>query len=328
MKKNNLILILIFAVLGGAAYYFLKNKNNKTSIVAADQDFAVPREKVGKIFIADRKNHQITVSLVNDEWLVQGQHKVKKDVINNCLEAISSIKVKYIPAETTHKTVISEIASHGIKVEVYGKNNDKLKTFYIGSNDNEGSGTYCILENATKPYVMHIPFTYAELQPRFPLLLDDWRDRTIFATRVEDIVSASVEYPEQKSLSFKIDAVNNFALTPFYAGVPPLPTAPQKGKVQQYLLGFEKAVAEAIENGNPVRDSIIQLQPFSIVTMKNKKGEEMALRIYPKISKEKADPDLRTKTPDRYYAFSNKGDFYLIQDGVFRKFFWEYKAFF
>ncbi len=329
MKKNTLILIALFAVLGAAAFYLLKNKNTKSTLqVAADQDFAVPAKDVYKVFLADKRNRKVTVERQGDKWIVNGKYNAKKDVIGNCLQAIEGVKLKYITATSTHKAAIEDLAAHGIKVEVYGKNDVKLKTYYVGNNDNEGSGTFYIMENAETPHVMNIPFFYGELQPRFPLAEDDWRDRTIFEAEIEDIQSASVEYPSQKTASFKIENDGGtMRVLPFYTGVPQKQNQ-RKGKAENFLYGFKSIVAEAIENNNRQRDSFIRLEPFTVISLKTKKGEEMAIRLYPLYGKDADGNTVRGVKAERYFAYSNKGDFYLVQDGVFRTLFWDYKTFF
>jgi hypothetical protein len=329
MKKNSLILIALFAILGGASYYFIKKGDGKTTLVAPDQDFAVPADQVGKIFLADKQNHQVTLTLQGKQWMVDGKYKVKHDVIENCLKVISEVKVKYVPSAAAAKNAITEFATFGIKVEVYGKSDNRLKTYYIGGTDNEGSGSYYIMENQEKPYVAHVPFFYGELQPNFPLKLEDWRDRTIFAEEIEDIQSASVEYPAQKSSSFKIENQgNSLDVMPFYAGVPRNTGNQKKGVAENFLFGFKSIVAEAFENTNAARDSIIRQEPFSVISLKSKKGEENALRIYPIYKRDASGTLLREAQVDRYYGYSSKGDFYLIQDVVFRKLFWDYNSFF
>ncbi len=328
MKKNNIILFVLFATLVAATVYFIKNKNGKNTFIAPDQDFAVPADQVGKIFIADRQKNQVTITLKGKQWFVNDKYRAKKDVIENCLQGISGVKVKYIPTQGAAQNAIKDLATKGIKVEVYSKSNQKLKTFYIGSTDTDGSGTYYIMEGAEKPYVMQIPFFYGEIQPRFPISIDDWRDRTIFEAEIDNIETASVEYPDQKSASFKVENNNGvFEIKPFYTGVPQK-TGQKKGIAENFLFGFKSIVAEAIENKSSLRDSLIATQPFSVISLKNKNEEVNAVRIYPIYSKDETGKPLIGIKPDRYYAYSNKGDFYLIQDVVFRKLFWNYQAFF
>ena len=53
-------MLIAVAVLGGGAY-FLTNQQQEgpvTSVVGADRDFAVDRELVHKIFIADRRQNR------------------------------------------------------------------------------------------------------------------------------------------------------------------------------------------------------------------------------------------------------------------------------
>jgi hypothetical protein len=92
-----------------------------------------------------------------------------------------------------------------------------------------------------------------------------------------------------------------------------------------YLSGFEKLGAEAFETGNPYRDSIENSLPFVTITLQEKKGTQRTLNIWPIYPLQSSDEGVvfrnENGTVERYFAGEENGEFYLIQDRVFRKIF-------
>jgi hypothetical protein len=328
MNKNTIILLLAFIGLGAASFYFLK-KDKKTTILATDKDFRVEEKQIYKVFLADRNNQRLTVERVghSNKWRLNGKYDVAPGVIFHTLEALSKVEVQYVPPKGSIPFAAKSLAVNGIKVEVYGQNDVPLRTYYVGGNTTDGHGTYYIMEGSEQPYVMGLPGFVGELRPRFQLKEYLWRDKTIFADPLESIKGVSVEYPQQKASSFKIAKQTlGYEVLPFYDGIPRITKGLNKGIVQSYVTQYERIIAEGIDNDNPARDSIVRTVPFAIITLNTETGNK-AVRIFPIAEKDVTGLPLRKKT-DRYFAESNQGDFFLIQDEVFRKLFYDYKGFF
>jgi hypothetical protein len=110
--------------------------------------------------------------------------------------------------------------------------------------------------------------------------------------------------------------------------VPRINRSLAKGMVQSYLTNFERVIAEGIDNKNEARDSLSRTMPFVVISLENDKGAIKTVRLFPILEKDGLGIPITGRKPDRYFAESKDGDFFLVQDVVFRKLFYDYKTFF
>ena len=133
--KKNYFLLLVFLLLGaGTGWYLLsKDTENTSTTLGWDRKFAVKNiDDVQKVFIAKRTGETTTLTRNGDHWLVNGQHKASPNAVENVLEVISDVTLKFVPPRPAYDNIVKEIAARGIKVEVYGRGDNLLKSFYIG----------------------------------------------------------------------------------------------------------------------------------------------------------------------------------------------------
>jgi len=322
--NRTILFLLLFVLLGSAtAWYLLTNSDAKASQLGEDRRFKVENtDDIYKIFIADRRRGERTMLKRKDGfWSYNEKYTARPSAVQSVLDAIRRVEMQYQPPKAAVQNMVKSLAADGIKVEIYNKNNQLLKSYYIGGSTSDERGTYMILDGAEQPYVAHIPGWEGNLRFRFNLKGDDWRDKTIFAEKATDIQSITVEYPKNKNKSFRLEKNGaNYKIKPFYDVTPVINRPLKAGKVEQYLEGFRSLGAEAFENENPKRDSVRQLTPFSIITMKNIKGEEKSIRLFPIFTNH--------DVVERYLVDVNNGDFMLIQHLVFGKVMWGYDFFF
>ena len=76
--------------------------------------------------------------------------------IEYTLDVMKDIRIKSSVSEQKTKFVLQNIATKGVKVEIFD-GGQKIKSYYIGGNTSDHHGTYMIMENAENAYVMHIP---------------------------------------------------------------------------------------------------------------------------------------------------------------------------
>jgi hypothetical protein len=189
------------------------------------------------------------------------------------------------------------------------------------------------MEEANEPYVMHTPGFTRTVRVRYFIEEIDWRDRMIFTLSPEDIKSISMEYPLQKSQSFKIFRDNkDYRVEPFYPLSPRINTPPIKGLVEKYLTNFSFLGAEGFENGYSKTDSLRATVPFCIVNIETPKGIKQTLTLH-QLMPRNADGSLIQSVEgkveiERYYAETEKGDLLLVQHQLFEKIFWGYPSFF
>lgn len=331
MKKNHLLLIT-FLILAAATAWYLSNKKeiNKKSTLTAERNFAVKDESsIHKIFLGKRNGETYTFTRGEEKfWRVNGKYNVNPNVMEGLLEAITNVTMKYLPPQAAIPKVVKDLAAKGIKVEVYGKNDQLLKAYYVGTIGSDGESTYFIMENSDQPVACEIPQMVGHVGTRYDISGDDWRDKTVFAYKPEEIQAVSIEYPKQRNKSFKLERKGDgFELKPFYENVKPINRKIVDGKVEGYFVNFERLYAESITNGYSKKDSIRSTIPFSVVSVTNTQGETKIAAFYPTYKIKSAGIRASDKI-ERYFADMSTGDWMLVQHFSFQKIFWGYEAFF
>ena len=338
--KRTLILLGLFLLLGGGTYMYLNNKPKKASYAIEDyRIYFEDIDQIHKIFIANRKGETRIFTRKDDYWLYKGK-KTETHKVNILLETIRRQRTKFIPPKAMVPGVIKEIASRGLKVELYNKENEQLIAYYVGGVTQDERGTFMILEDSEQPLVMHIPSWDGNLAGRYWSTEKNWLDRTIFSYEKKDIQSVAVEYPRQKNKSFVIERKegNDFSVRPYYEVTPVIDQPIIPNRADDYLDNFKRLMAEAYRNDFSKRDSISGLIPFSIVTVTDKKGNKVSTKFHPQNARQDI-PDnenhrsgAKIKSEDgyieRYYVNRNDEDFLLVQHLVFGKIFWAYESFF
>ena len=334
MKKKQFILpaLLLVAVAFAALVYWQNEKGSSSG--QNDWDFAVEEpDRIGRIFIADREGNTTLLEKKGATWSYNKSYPARPNAIENLLDAIGRIQLKYRPSDAALPGMISSLSAEGLKVEVFDLSGKKIKGYYIGGATPDERGTYVIMENSDRPYVAHIPGWEGNLRFRFNLLGDDWKDKTVFAVDQDALTRLSVTYPRQRNKSFVLQRQgNDFTVAPAFALVPEITETMRAGAAERYLRSYKSLVAESFANQYPDRDSIINLIPFCTVALETSDNKQ-TVHFFPIFSQ--PGIDLKTgqvgRTPDveRYYAYiEERDDFMLVQQRVFRDIFQAYESFF
>jgi hypothetical protein len=332
MKKNYLLL-LVFLLLGaGTAWYLITKDKGQSSTLGWDRNFRVAENDIHKIFLAKRSGETTVFERKGNYWEVNGQSRASANAVENLLEAVTKVELLFVPPKNSTDGIAREMAARGIKVEVYGKSGDKLKTYYVGGVTPDARGTYMLMEGSEQPMAVGIPNMEGQIRTRYDLVGDDWRDKTVFGYEYDDIQAVSVEYPLQRNKSFRLKkSGGNFEVEPFFENTPAINRPLDKSNAEAYLLNFKSLMAESFENNYAKKDSIRQVIPFSVVTVTDKRGNDRKAAFYQASAVNIEDPNTGATTKvvvERYFADLNTGDFMLVQDRVFKQIFWAYEAFF
>ncbi len=337
--KRTLILLLLFIGLGGGAYFISQNKDTTSATSKnADGDFAVKNvDDIYKIFIANKKDYRVLLERKKDHWVYNKKFKARKYAIQDLLTTIENVEMKYTTPRNAEKNMIKNLASSGVKVEIYDKNDNIMKTYYVGASTKNSLGTYMIMEGATEPYVVHNPTFVGMLKGKYYKGEDDWKDLNFFGETVEEIEEVSVEYPKQRNNSFTIfKEGGEFQVKPFFESTPKSKKPLKSGAIENYLNNYYSLHAENFVNKLPTRDSIAQTVPFVILTLKNTEGETKSARLFPIIQKDEYGNPISfvnknlasTEAISRYHLDYSDGSFRLVQHRVFERVFWAYNFFF
>ena len=262
--------------------------------------------------------------------MVNDQFRANANIMKNMMTTLGRVAVKFTPTRASNEHIIKEMASIGIKVELYDKLDQIIKTYYVGGSTNDELGTYMMMEGSDQPYVTHLPMLEGGLRWRFTPRAEQWRDKTIFRAKPEDIKSVSVNYPTRKGEAFTLTSTgkNQYDVAPGNELLAQKNGNVNSNTVLSYLVGFESVIAEGFENTNTAKDSIRQVEPFSILEIEKNSGEKKTVKFYP-IDQEEEHPVTGERLPvHRYYADVNNEDLYLVQQRVVGKLFWGYQSFF
>lgn len=205
MKKNNLILVAILAVgliilAGILIKRELSENTNKTL-----RDFAVSdTATINKIFLVNMNKDHVLLERSDSGWIINGQYKARKDLINILLETVKRIEIKSPVTEKKLPKVMRDMASMGTKIEIYQKNK-LVKTYYVGSDDSNNLSTYMIMEGSNRPFAIHLPGFTGFLSIRYSTEIGEWRERIVFKYDLKDIKKVKIIYPSDMQNSFIIE---------------------------------------------------------------------------------------------------------------------------
>lgn len=336
MRKNRLAIILIILLAAVSALLILGRRSGTYS--PAEMDFAVEdTATVTRIFLVDKNNRSVLLERVDTtQWRLNGKYKARQSGIDLILETLHGLKARAPVPISGHDNVVSQLAAQSVKVEIYRRvyridwfdrirlfpHEKKTKTFYVGGGTQDNRGTFMLMEGADVPFVVHMLGLRGYVSPRFTTIEADWRDHTIFRTKISDIGSVEVVFLEEPDQSFKVVSSGfDFHLI----GMKNRDTLDGYDTLRlfNFLSAFSNLQYEALINDmEPQRkDSIISTSGFHEISLTEKNGKKTSIKTFHKpndLQRYDMEGKLYTYDLDRLYALINEGeDFVLIQFFVF-----------
>ena len=321
MKTKSIVSIVALVALIGAAIYFM-NKPGGT-IKKELKDFAVKdTSTVTKVFLADKGQATILLERKEDgSWLLNKEIEPRKEAIDLLLSTISKVSVKAPVSKKKFKSIIAELASDGIKVEVYQGGDQPSKVYYVGAANQDHTGTYMLLENSSVPFLMHIEGFYGHLRPRYFTRINEWKSTGLFNYQYGQIDEIKVEYPLGDKKGFKINSIENnlFELEDLAGNKIEEYNTP---KLLAYVSSFKKIHFEGFEETqeDTFLDSLNLAVPMAVITVSDKKENERSIKLYEKRLSSgpvEFEGDTIELDLDRCHGVTNKGDFVVAQYHVF-----------
>jgi len=306
-KKQLLYLALI--ILMAALIWFLST--DKKSTISVENNFAISdTASISKIFIADRNGTTITLNRNKKNWVVNNKYGVRKDAINTILTTINQIRIQRPVSKNTFDNVIKNLATTGVKIEIYTNKEIPIKTYTIGRSTSNHLGTYMFLAGSETPFIVHIPSFNGFLSPRYGIQGNkinekDWRTTNIFSLKAEKIDRVTLHHIKNPENSFTFIADSMILLNNLGNEV-----SFNQENVLQFLSAFKllncesyKDEKEKIEFATPLHELIVNNDTLRTYAVSGKliKGKEDNFTV------------------KRMHATLNNGELMLIQDYVFNK---------
>ncbi|MCP9235063.1 DUF4340 domain-containing protein [Lewinella sp. JB7] len=301
--KRTLILLTAVILLGTIAWYTTTPAN--TEPPADDRDFAYPRvQEIHRIYVADRNGREAELTRGGPTgWMYGGKHPANENVMKNLLQAIGHMEVQSLPTSKAIPNLVRNLAGGGILVRLFDRGDNKLRGYYIGGGANGELGTAAIMEGSDNPYIVHLPMWTGNLRHRFNLRDDEWRSKRLFAVDPARVEYLSIDYPQQRAESFRMqrDANGAFRVTPLY-DIGLTEKAVSRGTAEGVLSRYEDYYISRYENGDEAsirkaREAV----PFAVIRLKERDREEQLMSVFPRF----ADPTGGQLSA--YTAFVNDG---------------------
>jgi hypothetical protein len=309
MIKKIIISILSIVLIYCFIYY------NKKIKLDNEKNFSISEiEKIDKIFLSDRKGNNITLQKDSNRWTVNNKYNVRDDAISTLLSTIQKISIQRPVPKNGYNNVIKQLATTGVKVEIYY--NKKMKTYTVGGSTSNHLGTYMLMDNSENPYIVHIAGFNGFLSPRYgiqgyELDINNWRDNTVFKIETEIINEISLIDLEENNNSFTLNTkplslldINNNDIK--Y----------DLDKVINYLNNFSQLNSENFKGNN-----IDITNEKLIYRLKINYDNKVDILEAYTFSKNNNNSNNSKPNVERMYAKLNNGEFLLIQNYVFNKVF-------
>lgn len=325
--RKTLLYIVLLGILGFGVWYFIFS--DKDTFGVSEAGFTITDTgNIGKIYMVDPSGKSLTLERDGAKWKLNGKYDVIPRNIDGFLKTLRRQMPMYPVPKGAHNNVVKSMAGGSVKVELYTRGGQLMRSFLVGGQANDNKGTYMLIKGANKPYVVQIPGFEGYLTPRYSVEIKDWRDRTVTDLSADEIEKVSVSYPAEPLNSFVIE--NNQGNVS--VEIDPMLTKGKQlneSRAKLFLTYFEKLYCEGYINGVYQLDSIIAAMPKRAVIDVKGKSEEQHIEVYwmpiNRRSKNMLSPDPTVPEgydADRFYAtINNFQDTIIIQRGSFEKIF-------
>ena len=330
MKK--LLPLLILVVIAAAlVYYFTTSVNPKGTSMEAQTSFAIDdTSSIGKIFIADRAGRTITLSRESEGWEVNSKYRAREDAVLTLLKTFKNVYVQRPVDKAAQEQVNTVMSGASTKVEIYDRDDNWIKTWYVGHATMDKKGTYMLLESpkgglSVAPFIMDMKGFIGMLNTRFFTDESEWRSTGIIRYPNMNLNEIEVFYPNDPEASFRIEYGGDNAISLYKYGESDAIQNFDTSLVKDYMLNFKLA---SFENYNTSisadkEDSIAASMPFQIIRVTDSRRKR-EIKLWVKTPREgQMEEDgetLATADRERVYASCDGGELALAQRFAWDKF--------
>jgi len=313
MNRNLILLLLLVVVAASAFFIWRSRKDPSTNMERTESNFRIEDiNTISRILITNREGMRSDLKRVDDHWVINDQHRVRKTNIDHLLKGINRQTMDHIPTKAATENILPSMAVNGIHVEIFDLAGNKMLGYYIGGVTQDERSTYFLKEGSNQPYGLIDPGFDGSLRVRYALRPVDWRDVRFWIEDTEQIDTLKVHYPKDRQYSFMIfKKGGGYDVKPLFTTTP-LKDNVNKVKIQSYLTTLEGLACENFLADSPEKDSIVQSLPFMSMDMIYK-DRRSYLRFFPVSA---PAPQLATTEVPRYFLDYNGKDFMIAQHQV------------
>ncbi len=325
---KNLGYLFIALLLGAGIWWAISSQTNSTIKDIDAADFAVTdTAAIHKILIKDRVKSAVLERQSDGSWRVNGGYKARAKSLDQLLTTLRRLKVKTPVAAAARASVNELFESPQRKVYLFKEDQEEpFKSILIAGASQQQKSTYMMLEGTGMPYEMSIFGFEGDLTAHFFTKEKNWRDRTLFNFKADQIAEVKMDYKTSPEASFIYTKADENVVRVNDAG------QATKGNLKlnkpalfEYKQAFKEVNFEAYENEHPKIDSIRASAPFALMEVTLENGKKRSVRLHfmkaSKRSKSIKENKQGVWDGDRFFAFlDGKKDLVMIQRYVFEPF--------
>jgi hypothetical protein len=278
MKKQT-IWILVLLLVGISAYYALSSSTGESGL-RDEAKFAIENtEDISRIRMKDRDGKIVDLKREEDHWMVNDTFKAYYEYVDLLLDkALPKIRILGPVSKTAQKNVIRQMVGKSIHVQIYDKEGEVMRDYYVGGGNPDMTSTYLHINGSNTPYLANILGSPGLLEARFSTNPKDWYDREIFDYKAEDLQTVTVTNALAPTESFTLSRKDStYRITPPLAGL-------SQSAARSYFALFSYINYEGFADylTEVAKDSIMNSAPFLTITTRTVTGEEKSMRLYEK----------------------------------------------
>lgn len=255
--NRNLVLLILLLVLAGSGWWLFQNQSSSASVVYTDRNFAVEDlDQVHLIVLADKKGHRTELKRSGNSWVVNEHYPVNKRRMEVLERTLTDLQIRYIPSEAESKTAMKQLASYTTQIKMYDAQGDQIRSYLIGGTNANGMGTYMMMEGASQPFVMDIPYFQGAIDLRYDPDPEYWITEKLFANiDMNDIKKMIVKYGKQEANSVVLSREGrNWKLQPLFPSSLTRDNEPNEARIRAFVTNILELKAGRITEYLPGRD--------------------------------------------------------------------------
>ncbi len=264
MTRTTIALLAALAI-AAAAFAFVRYEENNRAEEYPERQFAVDSpDLIGRLFIADMTGRTMDVRRETDgTWTINDSVKASATLMDQATRTLAELKIDHIPNRATTGAVQQEMAANALKVEVYDRENKKLRSILIGGGSPKSTGSYMMVEGYNDVFVVRRGALTGIIRPLFDLRdIASWRSMDFIQYRPKEIMSIEVRYPQRPSESFRVVRVGDTLRLDALNELTSLTRErPQQRRLESYLDVYENIPLSTHADQSIFRDSISAMVP-------------------------------------------------------------------
>jgi hypothetical protein len=269
---------------------------------------ASPAERITRIEFTSG-NSTLTLREEGEEWLVNGKQTARRSSILFITRILTEMQIKSPVSDEMFDSVITARRIEPVAVKVHEKNK-LLSSFLVYKTASNQYGNIMRLKPGSKPYIVSVPGSDAEIGSAFTINEPFWQPYTLFSLQPSDIHSVTFE-----NLS---DTLSSFMIK-YAGGIPSLfgndreMTGWDTSRVMRYLSYFTQVPFEswATELTEAEKAGISDEQPLYRVAVLTTEGERSLVNLWKRTITEQ--DSVRDDTDRMWARKHGETEFFIVK---------------